>query len=283
MSSAGSRGTPTALQLEPGRSTAGPPAQFLPDHLAWWQPASHPGSWCRIGRCPTGEWELLTGPGIRVAGSTGGEPNWTSVGLPSSAADVLPEVLYQRLKARGRILRIGTPTVWEATATAVIRQVVHRDQARAAFDRLCSRFGVPFMVGGRVHHSIPSPEMVLATTEADLGTLRIGFKARTLRTLAEWCLDAKEHLTADELHDALLGVRGIGPWTAAVAVCDRFSDFSFYPVDDLAVRAHARASWASHPWPTAAKAFAREWRALTAPHTAAITAHVMAEAILSGG
>jgi len=180
-------------------------------------------------------------------------------------------------------LRVATPTVWEATATAVIRQVVHRDQARAAFARLCAGFGTPFLVGGHVRHSIPSPDQILAQSDEDLRAVGIGFKARTLRTLAEWCLDAREHLAAQQLYDVLLGVRGVGPWTASVAVCDRFSDFSFYPVDDLAVRAHARALWPDPRWPESPKQFAREWRAATAPYTAELTAFVMAEAILSDG
>lgn len=202
--------------------------------------------------------------------------------LQPDAASLLPPPLQQRLKAFTPLLRVGTPTVWEAAATAVVRQVVHRDQARAAFARLSRSFGTPALVGGQVRHAFPTAETVVALSEEQLRSCGIGFKARTLRTLANWCLDRREHLAANELHDTLLGVPGIGPWTASVVVCDRFSDFAFYPVDDLAVRARVRALWA-RDWPPVPAKFAVEWRAATAPHTAAITAFVLAEAVLSGG
>ncbi len=67
-----------------------------------------------------------------------------------------------------------------------------------------------------------------------------------------------------------------------MTVCDRFCDFSFYPVEDLAVRAHARALW-PRAWPDAPAAFARAWRAMTDPYTAAVTAFVLAESVLSEG
>ncbi len=174
---------------------------------------------------------------------------------------------------------MSTVTVWEAAATAVVRQVVHRDQARAAFGRLSVAFGNSALVDDQVRHAFPTAEQVLSISDAQLRACGIGFKARTLRTLATWCLCASEHHNAEELYEALLGVTGIGPWTAAVTVCDRFCDFGFYPVEDLAVRAHARALW-PRTWPEGPAAFAREWRAATAPYTAAVTAFVLAESVL---
>jgi DNA-3-methyladenine glycosylase II len=200
--------------------------------------------------------------------------------LPAEALALLPPPLARRLLAWAPLLRMGTPTVWEAAATAVVRQVVHRDQARAAFGRLSVAFGIPALVGGEVRHAFPTAEEVLSVADAQLRGCGIGFKAKTLRTLATWCLDEREHLDNQELYEALLGVAGVGPWTAGVTVCDRFCDFGFYPVEDLAVRAHARGSWPRR-WPDAPAAFAREWRAMTAPHTAAVTAFLLAESVVS--
>jgi DNA-3-methyladenine glycosylase II len=251
---------------------------FLADHLGWWRPTTHPVSWCRLVDGLDAP-RLLTSPDLRVPGQAATAVR--ELHLQPEAVSLLPPVLQRRLKARTPLLRVGTPTVWEAAATAVVRQVVHRDQARAAFARLSSAFGAPALVGGQVRHAFPTAETVLVLTEDQLRGCGVGFKARTLRTLARWCLDTREHLAAEELHDALLGVPGIGPWTAAVTVCDRFSEFSFYPVGDLAVRAHARALWA-RDWSKAPEKFAAEWRAATAPHTAAITAFVLAEGVPSG-
>lgn len=200
--------------------------------------------------------------------------------MPTEAVALLPRPLARRLVAREPLLRMITPTVWEAAATAVVRQVVHRDQARAAFERLSIAFGTPALVDDHVRHAFPTAEQVLSVSDAQLRACGIGFKARTLRSLATWCLCASQHRDPQELYEALLGVAGIGPWTAAVTVCDRFCDFGFYPVEDLAVRAHARALW-PRTWPDAPTAFAREWRAATAPYTGVVTAFVLAESVLS--
>jgi DNA-3-methyladenine glycosylase II len=257
--------------------TTGLDGHFLADHLGWWRPATHPRSWCRLVE-GTGSPRLLTSPDLQAAGAQA-HPRLHELRLPTEALALLPPSLARRLVA-WPLLRMGTPTVWEAAATAVVRQVVHRDQARAAFERLSVGFGDPALVGGEVRHAFPTAEQVLSVSDGRLRSCGIGFKARTLRTLATWCLDAREQLDAQELYEALLGVAGVGPWTAAVSVCDRFCDFGFYPVEDLAVRAHARALW-PRTWPDAPAAFACEWRAATAPHTAAVTAFVLAESVLS--
>lgn len=206
----------------------------------------------------------------------------TRLRLPANADVVLPQSLFVRLQRLSPLLRVPSPTVWEAAATAVIRQVVHRDQAKLAFARVCELFGPSVLIAGEPRHGFPTAEAIAEIGPEPLRAAGVGFKARTLATLADWCLDAHEHLDAQELHAGLLGVRGIGPWTAAVTVCDRFSEFDYYPVDDLAVRAHARAGWPERRWPTSASAFAREWRAVTAPFTAEVTAFLLADAVLSG-
>jgi uncharacterized protein YjeT (DUF2065 family) len=253
---------------------------FLADHLGWWRPTTHPQSWCRLVE-GLGAPCLLTSPDLHAIGKEGNQ-QLRELHLPQTIEELLPPQLARRLLARTPLLRQGTLKVWEAAATGVVRQVIHRDQARAAFERMSVAFGSVALVGGQVRHAFPTAEQVLCLSDEQLRGCGIGFKAKTLRALATWCLDAREHLDADDLYGELLRVSGIGPWTAAVAVCDRFCDFSFYPVEDLAVRAHARAKWPRN-WPDTPADFAREWRAATAPHTAAVTAFLLADSVLSDG
>ena len=253
-------------------------ASFVPDHLGWWAVVAHPGEWCRLAAGDARGSQVLTSPRL----STGHSPSVIqTLPLPDGAEKVLPGDLHRRLAARSPIARIPTPTVWEAAATAVIRQVVHRDQARVSFGRVCETFGATVLIDGQPRYAFPTAEAIIAASEDRVRETGIGFKARTMRTLAEWSLDSHEHLGADELYDALIRVRGIGPWTAAVTVCDVFSDFSYYPVDDLAVRAHAQNRWSKHNWPKAPAAFAGEWRTMTGRYTGVITAFLLADAVLS--
>lgn len=250
---------------------------FVPDHLGWWRVTSHAGEWCRLAAGDANGPRILTSPGLHVASNLCEHDKLT---LPSGARDVLPRELYTRLSNRTPLVRCGTPSVWEAAATAVIRQVVHRDHARVCFGRVCDKLGTAMLIDGQPRHAFPTAEAVLAAGEASLRETGIGFKARSLVALARWSLDAHEHLDPHSLHNALMRVRGIGPWTASIAVCDVFSDYSFYPVEDLAIRAYAGARWRRN-WPKAPAAFARAWRSHTAPHTASITAFLIADAVLS--
>lgn len=133
-----------------------------------------------------------------------------------------------------------------------MRQIVHREQARRIHARIAEQLGTPALVAGHVRYAFPSAQAVLAAGEARLRDTGVGFKARTLITVAEWTLDGHERLGARALHEQLLKLRGIGPWTAGVAVCDRVSDFGYYPIDDLAVQAggaRGRRAGAAHQHP----------------------------------
>lgn len=268
--------SPAPLDLQPARTRA-VRRSFLPDHLGWWHVSSHAGEWCRLAAGDVRRPHILTSPGLRA---THPMPELDRLSLPTAARDVLPGELYGRLAAHTPLVRLPTPSVWEAAATAVIRQVVRREQARISFQRVCEALGATVLLDGHPHHAFPTAESVVAAGEPRLRATGIGFKARTLISLAEWSLDPHEHLEAHELSEALLRVRGIGPWSASVAVCDVFSDYGYYPVEDLAIRAHARARW-SRRWPTIPASFASEWRSRTAPYTASITAFLIADAVLS--
>ncbi len=250
---------------------------FLPDHLGWWAVGRHPGAWCRVAAGEPGP-EILTSP--QIAGSAARQAP-DQLCLTVGARRLLPTDLSRRLASRSPLLRLSTPTVWEAAATAVIRQVVHRNQARVVFDRVCDAFGPTVVLDGRPRYGFPTPESIVGAGEARLRETGMGFKATTLRNLAEWSIGRDRSARGTTLYGELIGVRGIGTWTASITMMDSFSDFEYYPVEDLAVRAHARAMWPERRWPAKPKEFADAWRTATAPHTAVITAFVLADAVLS--
>jgi DNA-3-methyladenine glycosylase II len=268
------------IALTPATSGRRRAQHFVPDHPGWFRVDDPLQGWCRVAAGDARGPLILASPDLRAPGHYATEP--AVMPLSSEAAALLPRPLSERLQRRSPLARIPSPSVWEAAATAVIRQVVHRDQAKLAFRRLAELIGPPVLLAGEVRHGFPTAEAVLNAGPDRLRQSGIGFKARTLKTLADWCLDAQEHVAAEALHCALVGLRGVGPWTASVAVCDRFSNFDFYPVDDLAVRAHAAARWPERRWPEKPAAFAREWRSATEPFTGEVTAFVLADAVLSG-
>ncbi len=250
----------------------------MPDHLGWWPVSTYSGEWCRLASGNARGPEILTSPRLATRPRA---LRFEHLCLPKDTKRILPNDVYRRLTACSPLVRLSTPTVWEAAATAVIRQVVHRNQARVSFQRICERFGATTLIDGHLRYAFPTAETIVTTSESQLRETGIGFKARTLQTLAAWASDANEHLAADEMYEALTSLRGVGDWTASVTLCDFFSDFRYYPVEDLAVRAQVRALWPRRRWPSAPLDFADAWRSITAPYTDIVTAFVLADALLS--
>lgn len=250
-------------------------SHFVPDHLAWTAMPSGDRYVRFQGADADGSPDVLVVPD-RVSADWTGAHRLDRLWLPRSTRELIPEAAYKQLAAISPIVRVPTRTVWEAAATAIVRQVIHRDQARVVFSRMCAALGETVSYDGTEVCVFPDHETIAACTDAQLRSTGVGFKAKTLKTLAEWYDPAVDQLGVDEIHAELLRLRGVGPWTASVAVCDLFSDFSRYPIDDLAVRAQVAALWPARSWADGPGEFASEWQRATEPHTAVLTAFVLA-------
>ncbi len=132
--------------------------------------------------------------------------------------------------------RLGPPPLWArepgfATLVHIIlEQQVSLASAQAAFDRLVAAIGEP------------SPDGLLRLTDAEL--LGIGFsrqKARYVRLLAASQLDGTfdvdrlDRLADDEARASLLGLTGIGPWTADIYLLMALRRPDIWPTGDLAL------------------------------------------------
>ena len=181
-----------------------------------------------------------------------------------------PEPIRKRLARLDGLQRLGAGSCWEALGTAVIRQVIRAGQARRVWHQLATILAQP----GDTGRGFPTAERFLAATDAELAAAGLGFKARTLRQVAEAC--RAEHCRWDrldpiELHDTWLELPGIGPWTAGTAIADLRNAWRLYPHDDLAVR-----TWASRAFPELAipaepRAFLRMWTDWAGPALGTLT------------
>ncbi|MGC5055041.1 hypothetical protein ACLQ2S_26755 [Micromonospora sp. DT48] len=168
-----------------------------------------------------------------------------------------------------------TPTLWEALATAIIRQVIRAAQARKLYREFCRRFGDRIALSEEIElFAFPSPERVLAISDDGFTESGMAFKRRALRHTAAAFLAQQSswsELAPSVLVKELQAVPGIGPWSAGAAVADWSHDWSLYPHGDLAVRTWARHASPDHPWPNEESAFVREWRRVTGEHLAVYT------------
>ena len=150
---------------------------------------------------------------------------------------------------------------FELAVRAVLGQQVSVRAARTFAGRLATagtKIGRP--VEG-ITHLFPSPEQVAGAHLDGLGLT--GARAATLRRLAELVADGSLDLSGSadrgSTLDAILGINGIGPWTAAYVAMRALRDPDAFPAEDLGVRVGFEALGLSTE-PTAIIERAERWR-----------------------
>ncbi len=194
--------------------------------------------------------------------------------LPDGAAKAVPE-LATALADLGQVGRFRNPSLWEALATGILRQVIRAGQSKKLYRELCAAHGqsVP-LPDGDTYALFPAPETVLDITDAQFDELGLAFKRMPLRAAATAYLSNGMQWTSlprPVLIDELQSVRRIGPWTAGAAVADFTNDWGLYPYADLAVRTWAHRAAPSHLWYNNERVFGTQWRHLAGEHLSTLT------------
>ena len=127
------------------------------------------------------------------------------------------------------------PDPFETLVTSITAQQVSLHAAFSIRNRLIERYGEP----GAVAYAFPTRAALAAASEDELAAL--GFsrrKAEYVTGLAASALDldALGGLSDDEVKDTLVGVRGLGEWTADWFLARHLARPRAWPAGDLAVR-----------------------------------------------
>jgi len=117
----------------------------------------------------------------------------------------------------------GSPDLYEALTATIIEQHISWSAALGVQARFAALFGTPVSTPVGVLHAPPDPTRIAALTRADLAplkltTARLDLLVRVSRLVAEGAFDGWEQAEPLALYERLLQVKGIGRWTAAVAV-----------------------------------------------------------------
>lgn len=253
---------------------------LMTDHPAW--QADGDGFHRLVADDKEAAW-LITVRGSRATfRAVSGErpPPLVATFVAPSPAQPQAAPIHQALSAIGTVGRLHNPSLWDALATAIVRQVIRAGQARRLYRGFCGRFGPGLALSGETDiHSFPSPERVLTLSDDDFTHSGMAFKRRPLRHAARAFLAHGEtwsKLSPSVLVKELQTIPGIGPWSAGAAVADWSNDWALYPYGDLAVRTWARRASPDHYWPTDEPSFVRAWRRVTGDSLATYTALTLA-------
>ena len=202
------------------------------------------------------------------------EPSADVFSLPVGSPAGVPE-LADALGGLGAVGRLRNPSLWEAVATAILRQVIQAGQSKRLFRLLSATHGerVP-LPDGDTYALFPTPETILDLPDEEFSALGLAFKREPLRAAARALLDHGDTWTTlapADLLTALQSIPRVGPWTAGAAVADATGDWSLYPYGDLAVRTWAGRAAPSHTWFDTEAAFTVQWRHLADEHLSPLT------------
>jgi|MTBAKMStandDraft_1061839.scaffolds.fasta_scaffold09713_3 DNA-3-methyladenine glycosylase II len=149
------------------------------------------------------------------------------------------------LTKRLRGLKVPTtPTLFEALVDSVIEQQISLAVARTLEARLTKLFGDPLLVDGQTYYAFPTPERVVSATPEQFRSCGLSaMKGEYIRNIAEKVafgdLDWEYLRTirdSEGIITELTKIKGVGRWTAELAILRGMHRLDAFPADDLGLR-----------------------------------------------
>jgi DNA-3-methyladenine glycosylase II len=179
------------------------------------------------------------------------------------------------------------PTVFEAVVNAVACQQLSLDVGIHLLSRLARRFG-PAVPGPVTRYGFPAPDRLAAAELAELRAL--GFstaKARAITAIAgqvaAGALDLEALRAADDgkAMSTLLGLHGIGRWSAEYVMLRGLARYHVLPGDDVGARNNLRRRFglAEDAGYDAVASLSRRWQ----PYAGLVYFHLLLDALAARG
>ena len=136
-----------------------------------------------------------------------------------------------------------TPTFFEAIVSSMIEQQISLKAARSIETKMIKEFGNILQLDGETYYSFPTPETLSNLEKEDLREYGLSFRKAEYvidlsKCIEENKLDLNELKTksTSEIISELLKIRGIGVWTAELAVIRGLHRVVALPADDIGLR-----------------------------------------------
>lgn len=159
-----------------------------------------------------------------------------------SVMDDLPMyALVQRLRG---LKAPTTPSLFEALVDSIIEQQISLNVARALESRLVKLFGDTLVIDDRTYYAFPTPEaLALGTAENFRACGLSARKGEYIRNAAGKFVEGEIDSTkfsnlkdSESIIDELCKLRGVGRWTAELAILRGLHRVDAVPADDLGIR-----------------------------------------------
>ncbi len=136
-----------------------------------------------------------------------------------------------------------TPTFFEAIVSSIIEQQISLKAARSIETHMIKTFGDSLQLDNMTYYAFPTPEKLSKLKRDDLRGVGLSFrKAEYVVGLSENIvngeldLEGLKSMDTMEIIDELLNIRGIGVWTAELAVIRGLHRLVVVPADDIGLR-----------------------------------------------
>ena len=142
-----------------------------------------------------------------------------------------------RAAQSGRGLRILRQDPWEVLVSFILSQRKSIPAIRDGIQKLCRRFGSPFMAGGREEYAFPAPGTLAKASLEELAACSLGYRAPYIQSaaarvaLGETDLNALFGLSDGELMQKLLLLHGVGTKVASCVMLFGYHRLDAAPVD----------------------------------------------------
>jgi AraC family transcriptional regulator of adaptative response / DNA-3-methyladenine glycosylase II len=166
-------------------------------------------------------------------------------------------VLRPLVKRRPGLRVPSTVDGFELAVRAIVGQQISVAGARTVLGRMAAEHGEPLAAGGRLTRSFPLPSTLATADPALFPFPRV--RAEALRSLARLVLEDGLDLDAGAETSALLGIRGVGPWTASYVCMRALGDPDAWLPGDVGLR-NALARLGHRTGAAGALGLAEAWR-----------------------
>jgi DNA-3-methyladenine glycosylase II len=138
----------------------------------------------------------------------------------------------------------STPTVFEAVVDSIIEQQISLPVARTLESRLTKKFGDSLTVKEKVYYAFPRPQGIASGKPEEFRSCGLSaMKGEYIRNIGHQVAsgdldleDMRNRKDSEEIIGELTKLRGVGRWTAELAVLRGMHRFDVVPADDLGLR-----------------------------------------------